>query len=56
MIVSVYNNNSLDISKMCDRFCFRVKERSKKRKPSSFEIQLIPFIDSGFRYNFKKTK
>jgi hypothetical protein len=39
MIVSVYNNISLDISKMCDRFCFRVKERSKKRKPSSIEIQ-----------------
>ena len=48
MIVSVYNNISLDISKMCDRFCFRVKERSKKRKPSSNKIQLIPDIDSGF--------
>ena len=48
MIASVYNNNSLDISKMCDRFCFRVKERSKKRKPSSIKIQSISFIESGF--------
>ena len=48
MIVSVYNNISLDISKMCDTVGFRVKERSKKRKPSSIKIQSISFIESGF--------
>jgi hypothetical protein len=45
MIVSVFNNKSMDISKMCDTVGFRVKERSMKRKPSSIEIQSIPFID-----------
>ncbi len=48
MIVSVYNNNSLDISVISDTVGFRVKERSMKRKPSSNKIQLIPNIDSGF--------